>query len=92
MKFVYPAIIRETEDGYYGFFPDLEMCDAKGENLMQLEDHLKEACINWITLELEEGDTAALPSWSTEEDLHLAEGEQYRYIAVNIRFMPGYDE
>ena len=90
MKFVYPAVIKETEDGYYGYFPDLEKCDAKAGNLMQLEERLKDACIDWITLELEEGDT--LPPWSTEEDLHLKDDEKYRYIAVNIRFMPGYDE
>ncbi len=90
MKFVYPAIIKKTEGGYHGYFPDLEMCEATGSNMDQLEDRLKDACIDWITLELDEG--GSLPSWSTQEDLQLEADEQYRYIAVNIRFMPGYDE
>jgi predicted RNase H-like HicB family nuclease len=90
MKFVYPAVIKKTEDGYYGYFPDLEMCDAKGATQMQLEERLRDACINWITLELDEG--GMLPSWSTEEDLELGKDEKYQYIAVNIQFMPGYEE
>ena len=90
MKFVYPAIIKETSDGFYGYFPDLDMCEATGSTLMQLEEHLKDACMDWITLELDEG--GSLPEWSTEDDLKLKEDERYQYIAVNIRFMPGYDE
>ena len=34
MTFQYPAVFKKTESGgYTAYFPDLEMCTAKGETL-----------------------------------------------------------
>ena len=34
MKFIYPAVFRQTENGgYKAWFPDLECCEASGETL-----------------------------------------------------------
>ena len=91
MKFIYPAIFREQEDGsYYGFFPDLECCTVTGETLEDAVDNANDAAREWITVELEED--GQLPSISDESDMQLEDGDVVRNIAVTIRFYEGWDE
>ena len=83
MKFIYPAVFRQTENGgYKAWFPDLECCEASGETL---EDAIENA------VELEEDDPL-LPYVSDHEDIETEEGDIIRNISVNIRFYEGWDE
>ena len=92
MKFVYPGIIRENEDGgFYVRFPDLEMCEAVGRSLEEALERAKDAERSWIELELSEEDPE-LPAKSGAYELELAENERLQDISVNIRLMEGYDE
>lgn len=92
MKFTYPAIFKKTEDGRYrGYFPDLAMCEAEGDDLEDAIRDAIEAEGDWIRLELEEEDPV-FPAISNPEDLVLEEGEFVRNIGVNIRFYEGWDE
>ena len=91
MKFIYPAVIGKKEDGsWYGYFPDLEMCEASAPSEDVLRERLKEAEYNWIALELE--DTQMLPFSSDESDVELKPGEQFVHFSVNYSFQDGYDE
>ena len=91
MKFIYPAVIRKTEEGkFQASFPDLECCYAVGDTLEEAVDNANEAAYDWLYLEIsEDGD---LPPVSDLHDIDLQEGEEVRNIAVNIRFTEGWDE
>ena len=53
MKFIYPAVFRQTENGgYKAWFPDLECCEASGETLEDAIENANEAARTWITVEL----------------------------------------
>ena len=92
MKFVYPGIIRENEDGsFYVRFPDLEMCEATGRDLEEALENAKEAERGWIELELSEDDFE-LPARSELRELCPGPGESIHTLSVNIRLMEGYDE
>lgn len=92
MKFIYPAIFRQTESGAYkGFFPDLECCYAEGDTLEEAVDNANEAARTWLTVELED-DNCELPPITDRQDMDLQEGDIVRNIAVTIRFYEGWDE
>lgn len=92
MKFIYPAIIRKTENGcYHAFFPDLEDCHAEGDTIDEAVENANAAAFDWLSLELSEED-CELPSISDESDMPLEEGDLVRNISVNIRFYEGWDE
>ncbi|MDO5135575.1 MAG: type II toxin-antitoxin system HicB family antitoxin [Eubacteriales bacterium] len=92
MKFIYPAVFRQREDGKFtAFFPDLECCTATGDTLEDAVERANEAANDWISLELSEEDPQ-LPPVSEPSDLSLSEGDIVRNIAVNIRFYEGWDE
>ena len=92
MRFVYPAVIKEREDGtFHAYFPDLSMCEAEGPTLMQVLREAKEAAYNWVDLELMEDDPRMPPS-SDPEDIILKEGEFVRNILVIYRMHEGWDE
>lgn len=92
MKFIYPAIFRQTEEGgYKGHFPDLECCYGEGETLDDAIDSINDAGKDWLTLELSE-DEPLIPYVSDIEDLALEEGDIVRNISMNIRFYEGWDE
>lgn len=92
MKFIYPAVFRQTESGgYKAWFPDLECCEASGDTLEDAIENANEAARTWITVELEE-DEPLLPYVSEPEDIRTEEGDIIRNISVNIRFYEGWDE
>ncbi|MDO4633380.1 MAG: type II toxin-antitoxin system HicB family antitoxin [Eubacteriales bacterium] len=92
MNFVYPAVFHKKEDGTYtASFPDLEMCQAVGDDLDECMDNAISAAHDWIYVELTEFD-GELPSVSDAEDLQLEEGDELRNISVNIRITDGWDE
>lgn len=91
MKFIYPAIFHKTEDGYRGYFPDLECCEAKGETLDEAVENANAAAFDWIQVELEE-EEPQFPPVSDISDLSAPEGAVVRNISVNIRFFEGWDE
>lgn len=91
MKFIYPAIIRKTDEGrYQAIFPDLEACQAEGDTLEEAVDNANEAAYDWLYLEISED--GELPPVSDLGDMDLQEGDEVRNIAVNIRFTEGWDE
>ena len=91
MQFIYPAIIKEKENGFHVRFPDLAMCEAEGDSLTEALDNAREAMEGWIRAELEEDDPQ-FPPLSDEEDLDLEEGEFVRNVLVIYRFYDGWDE
>ena len=92
MKFIYPAVFHQTENGSYeGYFPDLEHCYAKGDTLDEAVDNANAAAYDWIELELSEDD-GQLPPVSDESDMDLKPGDIVRNIQVTMRFHEGWDE
>lgn len=92
MKFIYPAVFRKNEAGFFeGYFPDLECCRAQGDTLDEAVEKANEAAYDWISLELSE-DSGQLPPISDIQDIQLKEGDIVRNISVNIRFTDGWDE
>lgn len=92
MKFVYPAVFRQAENGtYHAYFPDLDDCSAQGDTLSDCIENANEAAYNWIYVELTEFDSE-LPPISEPDDITLKEGESIRNISVNIRLTDGWDE
>ena len=91
MQFIYPAVIKQNEDGTYrGYFPDLDQCYASGDTLDEVLNSAIEEARAWIQVELE--DTFELPAVTHPKDLVLQEGEFIRNIAVTIRLFDGWDE
>ncbi len=92
MKFYYPVVIKKISDDLYtARFPDLEMCEAKGDSLEDVLDRATEAAWDWIDLELHEIDPQ-MPSAADPQDIKLEEGEFVRNILVNYKMMPGWEE
>ena len=91
MNFIYPAILRKTDNGWHARFPDLEMCEAEGTTIDETLDNARYEMENWIRAEFEEDDPV-LPPISDPEDMDLAEGEEVRNILVVYRFYDGWDE
>jgi len=92
MKFSYPAVFRQNSDGSYIVrFPDLEYCTAEGKNYDEALLNAKDAERQWLELELLE-ELQAPPFVSALEELICEDGEMKQMIAVNIRFMEGWDE
>ena len=91
MKFVYPAVFRETAPGQFrADFPDLEGCYAEGKTMEEAFEQAKEAEADWLLLELDEG--CDLPPRSRLEDIPLDQGAVARNVAATIRLTEGYDE
>ena len=91
MTFQYPAVFRKTKSGTYtAYFPDLEMCTAKGETLDECINDAIAECRNWIQTELL--DTLDMPPVSDPDEIRLGEDEHIRNIAVIVRLYEGWDE
>ena len=93
MRFLYPAILRPLEDGYYeAEMPDLEGCRARGFSIDDCMEEINAAALNWISVELEE--EGSLPPVSDREDLQeqLQEGELIRTVCITYRTMDGWEE
>ena len=72
MRFIYPAIIKEKEDGTFeAHFPDLAMCEAAGETMMEVVRNATAAAHDWIELEMSEKNRISRPP-PTPRTLFLA--------------------
>ena len=92
MTFTYPAVVRKKEDGSFeGYFPDLLMCDFKGEDLNSSLDDARDSMYEWIRVELQE-EEPDLPAASEESEILLKEGESIHHISIHYRFHEGWDE
>lgn len=92
MKFIYPAIIRQTESGRYkAVFPDLLYCEAEGDTVEDAVDNANDAARDWLEAEIAE-EQPDFPPVSDPRDLELQEGDVVRNIAVTVRFYVGWDE
>ena len=91
MKFVYPAVITKTGNGYHASFHDLAMCEADGVDLDDTLRRARDAMYNWIELELSE-DEPDLPAVTDTSDMELPEGAFVRNVMINYRFHVGWDE
>ena len=92
MKFYYPAVFKKETDGSFSVtFPDLSGCSATGEDYEHALANAKEAEINWLTVEVFE-EMNQPPYVSDVSEIHAGENEKVQLVAVNIRFMEGWDE
>ena len=92
MKFFYPAVIKKiNEHSYHAVFPDLALCEAKGDSLEDVLDKATEAAASWIEVELQE-EEPDLPSATDPVDIPLGPDEVVRIILVNHKFFDGWDE
>ena len=92
MKLIYPAVVRQREDGRYeAYMPDLEGCSAAADTYDEVMDDLNAAALEWIEVELYEDDPY-LPPVSDAEDLILKEGEFVRAVSLTLRLTDGWDE
>lgn len=90
MKFAYPAIFTQEQNGRYTVvFPDLEGCRAEADTLEEAVEKAKEAESAWIQVELE--DSWELPGITHRDDLELPEGSFMREVAVRIKLVDDYD-
>ncbi len=91
MKIVYPAVFSKDKEGegYHVYFPDLEGCSASGRDREEALEHAKDAAVDWLMLELADGND--LPAQSHPDDLELEEGETSQYVAMAVKLVEGYD-
>ena len=62
MKFIYPAIIHKSGDERFeAYVPDLEGCRAEGFSLDDVMEEINHAMLDWITLEIDDGDGTLPP-------------------------------
>lgn len=91
MTFTYPAIFTKKENGYEGYFPDLEGIHVFGETIELAVREARDEAFNWITVELEE-DEPKMPNITDIADIKLEENQTAREIEVHYRFYEGWDE
>lgn len=92
MKFYYPVVIRKQPDNtWYGFFPDLAMCEVTGDSVEDVLDRAADAAWTWIDLELSE-DEPRLPAATDPVDIPVMKNEQVREILINYRMTDGWEE
>lgn len=94
MRFIYPAVIKQNEEGTFdATFPDLECCEAHGPSLMEVLREANAAAYDWIDLELHEDDPQMPPATDLEDLVPtLKDGEFARNILVIYRMNEGWDE
>lgn len=72
-KYVFPAVFRKEEKGYYIYFPDLEACFTQGNDLQDGLDMAKDVlCMTLYDME-ESGE--AMPKPSDPAELKTGAGE-----------------
>jgi predicted RNase H-like HicB family nuclease len=92
MRFIYPAVVSQTEDGrYHAVFPDLETCEAYGDSVDDVLRNAGLAARDWIQVELEEEDPV-LPPASDVDLIPVEEGSIVREVLVIYRILEGWDE
>ena len=62
MKFIYPAIIHDDDDGFWSEFPDLEYTSSTGSTLTELVTNAQEAMELYILGALEDGESLPTPT------------------------------
>lgn len=93
MVFTYPALVKKTDQGQYqGYFPDLTMCEFKGEDLDSALEDARDSMYEWIRVELEEEDEPDLPAITDPAAIDLQPGESVHEISIHYRFSQGWDE
>ncbi|MDO5702951.1 MAG: type II toxin-antitoxin system HicB family antitoxin [Lachnospiraceae bacterium] len=92
MRFIYPAIVRKTEDGmFHARFPDLAMCEAKGDSIDDVMRNATAAAHDWIDLEFQE-EYPDFPPATDEADIITEDGETVRQVLVIYRIQDGWEE
>ena len=91
MQIIYPAVLKKTQTGYTGYFPDLEGCIFRGDDLEDALEDARHAMSAWIDVEMEE-EFPSLPPVSDGGDLTLEDDEFFRVISMTLRLYDGYDE
>jgi predicted RNase H-like HicB family nuclease len=92
MTFIYPAVVKEENGTFKGYFPDLDKCTFEGEDINSAIDDAQAVMYDYIRVELTEEDTPVLPAVSDESELKLSDGEFVRNICVHFRYTEGWDE
>lgn len=92
MTFTYPAVVREANNEFIGYFPDLDKVTFKGKDINDAIADAQDVLYDYIRVELTEEETPHLPAVSDEADLLISEGEFVRNICVHFRYTEGWDE
>lgn len=55
MRYTYPIVIHDDQDGFWGEFPDLDGCLTDGESINELMENAQEALEGFLLSSLEHG-------------------------------------
>lgn len=79
MTYYYPAIIRKKNNQYRVDVVDLEGCYGKGKDKADALEDAREAGVNWLLVESEDG--MDFPKQTHLDDISLEEGEEKTMLA-----------
>ena len=78
MKYIYPAVFREVEDGYYHVSaPDLPGCLTQGRDLQDAYDMIQDAIALWVCDS--EDNKESVPAAS---DIHNTPHEEPEFVSL----------
>ena len=78
-KYVYPAVFKEEENGYFVNFPDIMPCYTEGSTLEEAVVMAKDVLEGRIEIALEDGETLPVPS-----DISALTGDKVMLIVADI--------
>ena len=78
-KYVYPAVFKEEENGYFVNFPDIKPCYTEGATLEEAVVMAKDVLEGRIEIALEDGETLPTPS-----DISALTGDKVMLIVADI--------
>ena len=79
-KYVYPAIFKKEENGYFVKFPDIHPCYTEGPTLEEAVIMAKDVLEGRIEIALEDGETLPEPS-----DIDALKGDKVMLIVADIK-------
>lgn len=82
MKFIYPALIHDDNDGLWVEFPDLDGCFSQGDSLEELLYNARESLSGYILTFLEDGEK--LPKPSNIKNLKTSSNIFTSFIEVDV--------
>ncbi len=96
MRFIYPAVIRQTgEREFHAVFPDLNGCEARGDSLDDCIRNCNLEAYDWIDLEMHE-EEPDIPGATDLDELEELYGSEEHTVIRNIltiyRMREGWDE
>ncbi|MCL1981678.1 MAG: type II toxin-antitoxin system HicB family antitoxin [Clostridiales bacterium] len=81
-KYVYPAIFKEDENGYFVNFPDIKPCYTEGATLEEAAVMAKDVLEGRIEIALEDGEELPTPS-----SIDSLDGDRVMLIVADVERM-----